>query len=363
MDALPAKPAGVEADEHDQGCRGVGRPTGEGTEPGPPRRDVLDAEGGQHPGRDHRDREADAEADDQREAEAELLELDAQEQDGDGGRARDQAAGQPEQHDLSSRHLTPGEASPDVLRMRPGMGVVLVAQVHVTVVVILLLERDLVGFRTRGPVKAQSRREGVRLGDLLQALQEVAPIGEGERLPPAVRTDRLDGDRTRRGQRTRPGPEAPARRHAVLVHLQRQPAVAGHDVPVLAMVMMVTVVLLAPGPPRHPERDADDEHRRRQLEVRLGRLATPFLAEILSAQRDHPDDRGVRERRRQPEQDRLRDRAPDRDDEGGHHRLRMAGLQAVQGAEQDGARHEQPGMRGPLLQQVGERGHGAALVI
>ena len=72
------------------------------------------------------------------------------------------------------------------------MGVVLVAQVHVAVVMIVLLEHDRVGLRSSRPHQAQSRREGVRLRNLLQALQEVAPVREGKCLLAAIGTDRLD---------------------------------------------------------------------------------------------------------------------------------------------------------------------------
>lgn len=94
---------------------------------------------------------------------------------------------------------------------------------------------------------------------------------------------------------------------------------------------MVRVMPLTPGPPGHPEGDADDDDGRRQLEVRLRGLAAPLAPEVLAGKGDDPDNRRVRERRRQSQQHRLRDRALDRDDEGGHHRLGVAGLQAVQG--------------------------------
>ena len=182
----PAKPAHV---EDDQGGRGVGRPPGEAAEAGPARGDVLDAEGDQHPGPDHREGEPDAEADDWREAQAELLELDAQEQDRDGGWARDQAAGQAKQHDLSDRHLPPGEAAADILGMRPRVRVVLGAQIHVPVVMVVLLECDLMDLASGRHLQDQPRREGMRLRDRPQGLQDVTPFAKANVCrPPSGRT-------------------------------------------------------------------------------------------------------------------------------------------------------------------------------
>jgi hypothetical protein len=42
------------------------------------------------------------------------------------------------------------------------------------------------------------------------------------------------------------------------------------------------------------------------------------------------------------------------DDERRHHRLGMARFQPMEDAEQNGARHEEPGVGGPLLEQIGE---------
>src|SRR5689334_1779338 len=93
--------------------------------------DMAQAECCEHAGRHHRDRKTDAEADDQREAEAELLELQAEQQHGDRGRAGDQAAGETEQHDLPGGDIAAGKALADVGGMRAGMGIALVAEIHV----------------------------------------------------------------------------------------------------------------------------------------------------------------------------------------------------------------------------------------
>jgi len=56
-------------------------------------------------------------------------------------------------------------------------------------------------------------------------------------------------------------------------------------------------------------------------------------AEMKAEQRHDPHYRRVRDRRREPQQYRLRYRTAKRDDEGRHHCLAVPRLQAVQGAE------------------------------
>lgn len=132
---------------------------------------------------------------------------------------------------------------------------------------------------------------------------------------------------------------------------------------VMPMIVVVRVGLLlaAPGAPQHPRGDAEDQHRRSHLEIRLGGFRVPVLAEIHAQQRHRPHHRRVRQRRRQAQQYRLADGAANGDDEGGHHGLGVAGFQPVQRAEQDGAGDEQP--RVALLEQGRKLGHGEALRI
>lgn len=61
-DALPAEPAGVEADQDDERGRGIGRPPCKPAETGPARGHVPDVERRDHAGRDHRERQAEAPA-------------------------------------------------------------------------------------------------------------------------------------------------------------------------------------------------------------------------------------------------------------------------------------------------------------
>jgi hypothetical protein len=108
---------------------------------------VLDAECCDDAGRHHGQRQADAETHDQHEPEAQLLELDAQEQHRDGSRTRDEPARQAEHDDLPRRHGSARKPPADVVGMGAGVGVILVAEVHVIVVV--FLEREHVDFLVR----------------------------------------------------------------------------------------------------------------------------------------------------------------------------------------------------------------------
>ena len=103
-------------------------------------------------------------------------------------------------------------------------------------------------------------------------------------------------------------------------------------VPVIAVIMTVLVIMtvsvsmlvpvgvsmkvrllvfrrrlhIAPRAPEHPEREAGDEHGRDDLEVGLRRLRVPVAAVLQRRRRQHPDEERVRDRRREPEQHRLR---------------------------------------------------------
>lgn len=73
----------------------------------------------------------------QREAEAQLLQLNAEQQDGDRRRTRNQAIGRVKQDDLGRGHSVSSEALADVGGMVARMCVVLVAEIHVVVIVLL----------------------------------------------------------------------------------------------------------------------------------------------------------------------------------------------------------------------------------
>lgn len=131
---------------------------------------------------------------------------------------------------------------------------------------------------------------------------------------------------------------------------------------VIVIVMMMPAIVMrlvriTPHPPEHPAGDAQDQDGRGHLEIRLARFVAPLGAEMQPGERDRPHDGGMRHGRDQSQKDRLRQRAPDRNDEGGHHRLGMAGFQSVQRAEQNRRRHEQRCIACALLQQLRERYH------
>ena len=136
-------------------------------------------------------------------------------------------------------------------------------------------------------------------------------------------------------------------------------------VPVVMIVVVMLVcgggLRIAPGAPEHPERQAGDDDGGGELEVRLRGFRIPLAAIFQRDGGEEPDDEGVRKRRRKAQQHGLRDSAADRDDEGGHHRFRVAGLQPVQRAEQDGGGDEKPCVRGAVLQSLGKIGHGRSM--
>lgn len=76
---------------------------------------------------------------------------------------------------------------------------------------------------------------------------------------------------------------------------------------------------------------------------------------------ERPDDERMREGGGEAEEDGLGDGAADGDDEGGHHRLGVAGLEAVERAEEDGGGDKQPGVGGAVLNEVGKVRHGISV--
>ena len=74
--------------------------------------------------------------------------------------------------------------------------------------------------------------------------------------------------------------------------------------------------------------------------------------QVHAAERDHPNDQRVRQRRAESEQHGLHHGAAHRDDECGHHRLRVPRLEAVQRAEQDRGRKVEPRGRRACLEEL-----------
>src|SRR5262245_57083914 len=131
--------------------------------------------------------------------------------------------------------------------------------------------------------------------------------------------------------------------------------------------MSVNVVcgpeLLAAGANDHPDGKGDDNEPGSNLEVGFGALRVPGLAKLERKRGQDPDDGGVRNGRGNAQQHRLGNRASDGNDERRHHGLGMTRLQAVQSAEQQGARHENPRAARTLLNQIRKRGHVARALL
>jgi hypothetical protein len=102
--------------------------------------------------------------------------------------------------------------------------------------------------------------------------------------------------------------------------------------------------LLPTNPPEHPPGHRHDDDSGGEREVRLRLLNFEPVRVAQPNERQRPDDDGVRDGRGEAEERGLPDGSPDGDDECGHHRLAVAWLQAMQRAQQDGGRDEQPGV-------------------
>jgi hypothetical protein len=124
--------------------------------------------------------------------------------------------------------------------------------------------------------------------------------------------------------------------------------------------MMVSMVIMlmrglsgrvSASAPEHPDRQRENEQPREKLKIGLGGLDVPLRAKAQGQRGQRPDDQRVGDGRRQAEQGCLRDGAAHGDDESRHHRLGMPGLQAMQGAQHDGRRNEEPGIGGALIEE------------
>ena len=116
--------ADEQADEDDHGRRHVRSALRKGGEPGPSFFCVPHTPCGGDASRNHGDGKTDAEAQHKAGPEGELLELKTEQKHRDRGRARYQAAGQPEGDDLRRRDVRGApEAAADILGMGPIVGV------------------------------------------------------------------------------------------------------------------------------------------------------------------------------------------------------------------------------------------------
>ena len=313
----------------------------------------------------------DAEAEYQNRTQRHLLDLQAEQQHGDGRRAGNQPAGQAEQDHLAGTDVAAGETTANVVGVGPLVRILVALQrqlqtLQLRMGVVVRMELQVVLVGVSGVAEAQARGELMRLGNRIQRLQ-IAVLGdEAELLNLSVAAGGEQTDVPGRPGMPAQHTQTPARRRVLLVDRQFDAAVSGIDV--LAFVVMVLLFLEAPhllatpGAPEHPQRDGNDEHGRGELEVGFGGLGVEVLPQVHAADRHQPDHGGVRGSGRQAKQDGLTHRAANGHDEGRHHGLRVPGFQAMQGPEQDGGGDIQPGLCGPLLQQLGEGRHGGSEV-
>ncbi|MET4279478.1 hypothetical protein ABIB68_007763 [Bradyrhizobium sp. F1.2.2] len=143
------------------------------------------------------------------------------------------------------------------------------------------------------------RLEGVRLRNLLEALQICIVVGERESLLGAVRTNGRDPNVAAAGQISGLAADPPTWRSALFEDFNRQSA-AGERDDLRRVVLMVIVffILLAPRAPDHPSGDAENDHGGRQLQVGFAASAREILTEVEAEKRHGPYDRGMRNRDR-----------------------------------------------------------------
>ena len=117
-----------------------------------------------------------------------------------------------------------------------------------------------------------------------------------------------------------------------------------------AVVVMVMMAVIFAQAHDRPDRHADDDQAADQEEVGFGLFDVPVRTVVQRQAGEDPDDERVGEGGAEAEQGGLPGRTADRDDEGRHHRLRVAGFEAVQGSQQDRDGDVEPSVGGALLQ-------------
>jgi hypothetical protein len=110
------------------------------------------------------------------------------------------------------------KASPYIVGMSPGMGIVLVAEVHVAMLV--LFENQFVHFPAAGADKRDANCKRVGLSDLLGALQDLAVADEPKHLTRAIRANGFDGQRMGFRQGPTLTAHLPARRNTIFNNLE-----------------------------------------------------------------------------------------------------------------------------------------------
>ena len=88
------------------------------------------------------------------------------------------------------------------------------------------------------------------------------------------------------------------------------------------------------------------------MKIRFRAFGVPLAPVMEGETGQEPDHEAVRKSRAKSQDDSLKNRAPDGDDERRHHRLGMARFQAVQGPQENGRGNINPGMKASLPHQL-----------
>src|SRR5262249_1623376 len=161
-------------------------------------------------------------------------------------------------------------------------------------------------------------------GDFVDGFQIALTRCEREGLAHAVRPFGLDPNLIGAPRIASLRAYAPTWRYAVFEHFKQDSTMPGVDAACLTLAVMVMFVggvalaVIAPGAPRHPEREAQHDRRGGQLKVRFIGFEIEMATEVEPAERDGPHDSRVRDSRRKPQQHSLRHGATNGDDERGH---------------------------------------------
>ncbi|MCY1296617.1 hypothetical protein D9M70_460150 [compost metagenome] len=253
--------------------------------------------------------QTDTEAEHKHGTKRDLLDLEAEQQHGDGRWTGNQPTRQTEQDDLASADVAAGETAPDVVCVSPFVGVLVALQRQLQTFqlgmrVVMLVELQVVVVGVAAMAEAQAHVERVRLGNFIHGLQVAVALGKGEAAHAAILAGGLQDDIGGLPRVTTESVQPPARRYPFLENRQLDAPMPRVDAAafVVRMVMRVMMIIAlletphlfaAPGAPEHPQGDGDDQHRRGELEVRLGGLGVEVLPEVHATDGNQPDHGGV----------------------------------------------------------------------
>ncbi len=363
-DVFQAEGGEDEADEGDEGDAGVGEAAGEGRETSETAAGCTDGNGCNGTDGNEGDGQADAEGEDGGEAERELFDLEAEQEHGKGGWTGHEAAGQPKEDDLAGGDVLASEAGLQFQGVLACVGVLELPGGTVVVVVVVMLfdEGGVVGDGAAAMGDAEGGVELVGFRDGGAGFEVIAMRRELEKLFGAVGPRGFEGEgvavRRRDGVvalivevKTEAGRDAgfkdadfdllvgaDGEQRAAVRTLWGVPAgfIGG------VMVMLRGGTLVAADAGEHPGGHADDDQSGAELEPGFEAFDVELAGEVEANGGENPDNERVGKGGAEPKQGGLGDGATDGDDEGGHHRLAVARLQAVEGAEENGGGQEEP---------------------